>query len=279
MSISEKQKKARRPLRRAKNWGRPVFKMAGRLLLIAAVTLVLGLMFSALQGIPSAVLRTTLTLVIAAGVLMMLFNEGLNRGFADTEASHQAMRLEKEGKTLTKKDDQACFHPLKPLCAALLAFGIPLVLSVYLALTAEPYTYMLQDLPNWVSGAYSARSDVMAPLASYLTEVTMGAKDMIRMIVRMVILLYVNLFSDPQKMLLMIDRLSPLMVLTYPIAYLAGYLRGPASYQKRRSMQRKAKKVAVRKASRSKMADELLGEGKQVHYGQKAEEHKKKELI
>ena len=57
--------------------------------------------------------------------------------------------------------------------------------------------------------------------------------------------------------------------------------RAPAVYAKRQSMQRRAKKAAVRKAQKKSMVDELLGSGGDVHYGQRVgqEEHKKKELI
>ena len=41
----------------------------------------------------------------------------------------------------------------------LIVFGIPLALGAYLAATAEPYTYALQDLPSWLTGTYGARED------------------------------------------------------------------------------------------------------------------------
>ena len=121
----------------------------------------------------------------------------------------------------------------------------------------------------------------MAPLAAYANTATLGVLDIVRMIVRMLELLFVNLFADPLTMGAMIDRLSPLMLLVYPAAYILGYLRAPAQSAKESSMNRKAKKAAVRKASRSHLAEELVGKGGEVHYGQKADEEKKKrrELI
>lgn len=121
----------------------------------------------------------------------------------------------------------------------------------------------------------------MAPLAAYAQSATFTLRDGIRLVVRLAVLIYINLFPDPQTMAQMIDRLSPLMVMTYPIACMIGYLRAPAVYAKRQSMQRRAKKAAVRKAQKKSMVDELLGSGGDVHYGQRVgqEEHKKKELI
>ena len=143
------------------------------------------------------------------------------------------------------------------------------------------YTYALQDLPSWLTGTYGAREDVMAPLAAYAQTASVSARDVIRLIVRLTVLIYINLFPDPQTMAQLVDQLTPLMVLSYPVACMIGYLRAPAVYAKRQSMQRRAKKAAVRKAQKKSMVSELLGSGGDVHYGQRPqqEEHKKKELI
>ena len=200
---------------------------------------------------------------------------------ADADASHAADKLEKLGRPLSRREEAACYQPLKALCACLIVFGIPLVLGVYLAATAEPYTYALQDLPSWLTGTYGAREDVMAPLAAYAQTASVSARDIIRLIVRLTVLIYINLFPDPQTMAQLVDQLTPLMVLSYPAACMIGYLRAPAVYAKRQSIQRRAKKAAVRKAQKKSMVSELLGSGGDVHYGQRPqqEEHKKKELI
>lgn len=275
-------KKTAKPVRRAKHWSLScVLPMAGKMLAILAAVIVMGLMFSALHAIGSVVLRDLITLAIAAGVLLMCYSEGLTRGVNDVDASHAADRLEKEGKTPEKREEAACWHPMKAVAACLIVFGIPLALAVYLAVTAQPYTYSLQDLPLWLTETYGAREDVMAPLAAYAQTVSLNAKDIIRLIVRLTELIYTNLFPDPQMMAQLIDQLSPLMVLTYPLACIIGYLRAPAAWRKQQSMQRKAKKAAVRKAQKKSMVDELLGSGGEVHYGQRPqnETHKKKELI
>ena len=170
---------------------------------------------------------------------------------------------------------------MKALCACLVVFAVPLALSLYLAATAQAvHLSPCRICPTWLTGTYGAREDVMAPLAAYAQSATFTLRDGIRLVVRLAVLIYINLFPDPQTMAQMIDRLSPLMVMTYPIACMIGYLRAPAVYAKRQSMQRRAKKAAVRKAQKKSMVDELLGSG-DVHYGQRVgqEEHKKKELI
>lgn len=108
-------------------------------------------------------------------------------------------------------------------------------------------------------GTYGAREDVMAPLAAYAQSATFTLRDGIRLVVRLAVLIYINLFPDPQTMAQMIDRLSPLMVMTYPIACMIGYLRAPGRLQPAAEhAAAAAKKAAVRKAQKKSMVGELL---------------------
>ena len=150
--------KKKKPLRRAKHWGARIWPMAGRMAVILVAVAVMGLMFSALQAVSSIVLRDIISLAILSGILLMMYSEGLTRGVADADASHAADRLEKLGRPLTRKEESACYQPMKALCACLVVFAVPLALSLYLAATAKPYTYALQDLPAWLTGTYCARA-------------------------------------------------------------------------------------------------------------------------
>lgn len=281
MSKAAGKTKKNKPVRRAERWGSQVLPMAGKILTVAIAVVVMGLMFSALQALGTAWLRVALSLLIASGMLLMHYGDGLNKGIRDAAASRYYEHASAKGRELSGKDDAACYHPLKALCACMVVYGIPLALAAYLAATAQDYTYVLQDLPTWLTGTYGGRMDVMAPLGAYAQTASLGAVDWIRMAVRVMELIFVNLFSNPQTMGALIDRLSPLFILLYPASYMAGYLRGPSQNDKREAMNRRAKKVAVRKAQKKSLVDELVGEQNQVHYGHKVEteKHKKKELI
>ncbi len=274
----KKKKKKKKPLRRAQHWGSRVMPMAMKLVVPMIAIIVMGLMFSALQAVGQG-LRIVLALVIIAGMLLFLFSEGLNRGAEDAAASRNYASLSAKGVKLEAKDDAMCYHPLKALCAVMAVFIVPLALSVAVALMAKEYTYVLQDLPTWLTDSYSMREDVMGPLGAYTVQQGMTAMDWLRMIVRLFVMNYINLFNDPLKMSFVIDRLSPLFILSYPLAYMIGYLRGPASNRRLEKMNRRAKKVAVRRAEKKSLVEELTGAQGQVHYGHKKEEHKKKELI
>lgn len=280
-ATDKKKSKKKKPLRRAENWGSQVLPMAGKLLTLLVAVVVFGLMFSALQGIEAAWLRIALSVLIISGMLMLYLNEGLVKGSMDAAASRSYVSLETKGVKLEAKDDAACYQPMKALCAALVVFGVPLALSVIVALSAEAYTYALQDLPAWLTNSYGARGDVLAPLGAYTAKQSLTIVDWIRLLVRLVEMMFINLFGDPQKMSQMIDRLSPLFIATYPIAYMIGYLRGPAVNRKREKENRRAKKVAVRRTQKSSLVEELTGAQGQVHYGHKKDEDKpkRKELV
>lgn len=274
-------KKKRKPLRRARHWGGRVLPMAGKLLTLAIAVAVMGLIFSTLQSLGSRALRIVLSVLILAGMLVIHYGEGLSRGVEDAGASRAADKLARAGHELTPKEEAACYHPLKALCACAAVYVVPLLLAAYLAATAQDYTYALQDLPLWVTQSYGARADVMAPLGAYAQTVGLTLVDGIRIFVRVLELAFINLFDDPQVMTGLIDRLSPAFILCYPLAYMAGYLCGPARSAKIAAMNKRAKKVAVRKAQKSHLAGELVGSGGEVHYGHRkdGEQKKRKELV
>ncbi|MBQ4264532.1 MAG: hypothetical protein IJB85_03365 [Clostridia bacterium] len=275
---NKKKSKKKKPLRRAERWGSQVLPIAGRLLASMVAVAVMGLLFSALQALGPG-LRLAITVVLVGGMLVLLFSEGLNKGAADAAASRNYVTLSAKGIKMEEKEDAACYHPLKALCACAVVFALPLLAAVFVAVTAKEYTYALQDLPTWLTDSYGSRMDVMAPLGAYTAEQSLLITDWVRMFVRLFEMLFVNFFNDPLKMGLAIDRLSPLFILSYPVAYMAGYLVGPASNRKQEKLNRRAKKVAVRRAQKKSLVDELTGAQGQVHYGHKKEEHKKKELI
>ena len=271
----------RTPLLWACGWGREVLPLAGRLLVITLAVIVMGLMFSALQAIKTDVLRVAVSAVVALGMALLYLTEGLNRGGRDAFYSRQVMRLTQAGKPVEAVERARCFHPLKAGAACLLVFALPLALGVYLAVTAKPYTYALQDLPQWLTYSYGNRQDVMAPLATYLQPVGTTAVDWVRVFVRVFVMPFVNFFSDPQRMSATIDRVTPLCLLCYPLAFMAGYLCGPKAQARLEARQKRAKKAAVRKQKKHSLTAELLGESNVPHYGHAREEDKpkKKELV
>lgn len=282
MKDGKKEKRAKKkPLRRAARFGREVPRMALKLLTLLIAIIVMGLIFSALQGIEAVWLRVVISLCIISGMLLMCMNEGMTKGVRDVHASRTYAQAQEKGMTPGEKEDAACYRVMKAVCAAALLFAVPLALAIYIALTAREYVYTLQDLPTWLTQSYGMRADVMAPLAAYGHTASLAAEDIIRAAVRLPVMMYINLFADPLVESALIDRMTPLFLLTYPAAYLAGYLLAPRMNRKQEKLNRRAKKMAVRKAEKSTLAKTLVGDQHGVHYGHRADEgmRKKKELV
>ena len=274
-------KKQKKPIRYAEKWGSAVPATAKRIVPMTILIVVLGFMLTGVQAIEAYWIRAAIGSVTGFAIALLMYFEGVNCGVMDINASRTCAQAAKDGRQLSEKEDAACYHPIKALCAALMVFGLPLVLAVIVALNAKEYTYVIQTLPTWLTSTYGARSDVMGPLAAYSQQGGMMIIDWMRMLVRLFELPLINLFEDPQKMTALIDRLSPLMLSVLPLAYMLGYLVSPRRARKIEKLNRRAKKVAVRRAERRKVGPELLGTQNQVHYGHKKDEkaRKKKELI
>lgn len=281
MAMNKAAGKKKAPIRKANNFMKGTVGIALRLMLYVVVTVVVGLLLSVIQSIENDMLRLGVAGLLGFVVLAIYHIEGMNRGTLDAMSSRQMAKLEKAGHTITEKEDASCYHPLKAVVGSMLLYAIPLALAILLAVNAKEYTYVLQDLPTWLSGSYGMREDVMAPLAAYTQALGTGVMDWIRIVVRLFILVFINLFGDVQTAIGTIDRLSPLFMMLYPAAYVLGYLRGPAEQEKMEKLNKKAKKVAVRKHQKKKLVDELLGNQNVPHYGHQADKaaHKKKELI
>ena len=246
--------------RLARAWAKDVPHLARRIALLLLAAVVLGLMFSGLSAISAPFVRAGISVLILAVILALFASEGLGAGMRDAAAGRRAARMEAEGKTLLPEEDAACWHPLKAAAALLLVFAVPLLLALFIALTAEPYRYTLQDLPTWLTATYGAREDVMAPLGAYTEQAAPDARILIRIVVRLMEMTFVGVF-----------------LLAYPIAYFAAYCLGPRRQAALEKRERKAVRAAVRRQGRKKLADELVRGGGEVHYGQRTDAQRGKD--
>ena len=81
-------------------------------------------------------------------------------------------------------------------------------------------------LPSWMQ-AYTKRSDIGNALVSYLQPEGMKLLDYIRALVRIMVMPFVNIAGAGNKAgILLIERLSPLILLLPAASYGTGYLTG-----------------------------------------------------
>ena len=85
---------------------------------------------------------------------------------------------------------------------------------------------MLGSLPSWLAG-YESRADISLALAYYKDRVPFGVADALRLVVRLMVFPFINLAGTRNADgILLVERLSPLLVLIAPMFYGVGYHRG-----------------------------------------------------
>ena len=156
-----------------------------------------------------------------------------------------------------------CYHPLKGLVSAL--FGsIPVFLCcLVLACITERQMTTLGALPSWVSGI-EGREEIGAALAYYHETAGMSPESLLRLIVRMVTMPFVNMIgaSDKDGMLLL-ERISPILSLLPAVAYGIGYMGGVGVRTNVHTNIALGKKKAKRKQAKERRARQQTRRGPQ----------------
>ena len=87
---------------------------------------------------------------------------------------------------------------------------------------------LVVTLPSWME-TFMRRPEIGGALAAYTQAVSVSFTDIIRLIVRIAMMPFVSMAgADNKGLLLMLERLSPLILLLPALAYGIGYLQGPA---------------------------------------------------
>ena len=202
------------------------FKRALRVAGSVLVSVFLYLVFGSLLMFENLFLRllsNTALVLVSAGFLYM---SGASHGEADAAFGEIMFQREADGKTVPEEEKARSFMPLKGVCTALFGALPYVLLALAIALTAQLATYTLGALPDWLS-AYRRQAEIGDALRYYESTASLGVLDIIRLAVRMTILPYVSMVgSSNAQAVLLVERLSPLLVLIVPAGYALGYLRG-----------------------------------------------------
>ena len=172
------------------------------------------------------ILRIALNILVEAVILLLVYNSAAGKG-ADAVARGEILYQRKEqGKSFSASEKAICFHPAKGYLTALLG-SLPILLcALALALTAHRQTTGAGTLPGWLT-AYQRRSDIGNALVAYTGQTAMGLEDILRLIVRIAVMPFISMVGSENKDgLLLMERLSPLIVLLPACAYGTGYLQG-----------------------------------------------------
>ena len=218
-----------KPYLTGKPWNQNSVRRALRIFGIMAAFAFAWLIVGSALNMESTVLRVLLNGALILVLLAVMFNQGASDGDTDVSFGEICYMQKKEGRKVSPDDEARCYHKLHGLLAGLAGVLPYLVVAVIYAVTAVKQVYSLQTLPAWVS-AYSGIEGVGDALVYYQREVAVTAADIMRIIVRVLCLPYVNMFAySGADLMLLVDRLSPVFMLLPAVAYWIGCLQGPRS--------------------------------------------------
>lgn len=225
--INQQEELVRKPYLKGKA-NSPLCARRGLRVLVYQIALVFIFLFIGqvllTQSVP---LRIALNLLVVFGFFMLMYSEGSRAGLDDVAFSEIALGRQQNGKQIEKKELERCYHPAKGLWTVLYGMLPLLLLALAFAFLTREQKYVLGGLPSWVS-AYERRADIGLALGYYHEAQSIGLEAILRIIIRLLLFPYINMAgTDSSSLLLLLERLSPLLILIIPMGYAFGYLRGP----------------------------------------------------
>lgn len=196
---------------------------------LCTFVLMLAFMFlGAMMMWNNIILRVGTNSVLLLVAYMIYWQSGLSAGA--TAVNHGEMMYDRQsaGREVTPRERSWGYHPAKGFLIALLG-SVPVFLcSVILALTAEKVMGGAGALPSWLS-TLEHREEIGGALASYHQSGAFGMTDVVRLIVRMAVMPFINIIGVRNKdAVLTLERFSPLLVMIPALCYGVGYTRGVA---------------------------------------------------
>jgi len=197
-------------------------KFFGGTVAMAVLLLIVGVMMSFDQ----TWLNILVNVFVILGIYLFFHQMGLTSGADAVNQGEIMYAREEKGRPVAKWERSMCYHPLKGLASALLG-SIPLFLcALILALIAQRQMSNLGALPAWV-GALEGREEIGNALAIYHETGSMSLEGVLRLIVRMTTMPYVNMIGAANKDgLLILERMSPIVCLMPAVFYGVGYMGG-----------------------------------------------------
>lgn len=199
-------------------------------------------------------LDIVVNLGIVLGVYLFFAQYGINAG-ADAVNQGEIMYARQEkGRPVADWERSMCYHPLKGFASALIGSIPLLVCSVALACITKRQMTNLGALPSWLSSIES-RPEIGNALAYYHEGGSMTLEALLRLIIRMTTMPFVNMIGASDKdAMLVLERISPILNLLPALAYGFGYMGGVSVRASVHTNIALGKKKAKRKQAKERRA-------------------------
>ena len=225
---------------------------------IMLMAMIMTFLVSSVINMSNDVLRAVLCIAVEVLVLFIFYSTAVGRGTEAVARGEILYQRQEKGLTFSESERAICFHPGKGYVTALLGTLPFLICGIILAVIARRQTTSAGVLPTWVS-SYQRRGEIGDALVAYQSAGGLGLEDILRIIVRIAVMPFVSLVGGENRDgLLLVERLSPLLLLLPAAAYGTGYLQGrqertrihtgiAENNRKRARKERKARKARVAK--------------------------------
>ena len=173
-------------------------------------------------------LRIALNILLLGMEYLLFYYSGISRGAIAVNQGEIMYRRQETEREISPSERSRCYHPLKGYLFGLIGTAPLLLCAIVLALTAHRQAYAIGPLPSWMN-AFGTRDDIGPALAVYASTPPYTLTDFVRLVVRLALMPFVNMVgSENADLLLVLERVSPLLLLLPAAAYGFGYTRGTA---------------------------------------------------
>ena len=229
---------------------------------LATFGLMVGfLLLGAMMMWKNIALRVALNLGLLAFGYLLFWQMGLTAGTIAVNKGEIVRQRELTDRPVSESERREAYHPMKGFILSLLGSIPVFLIAAVLALTAQKVMTGAGTLPSWLE-TLERREEIGAALVSYHQKAAMTLTDVLRLLVRMSIMPLVNILGAENKDgLLLLERLSPLLVLLPAVFYGAGYQGGVGVRQRVHSDIEAGKRKIKRRQKRERQQRNRAGKG------------------
>ena len=174
----------------------------------------------------SLVIRLVINIAVIAVTIMIFYHNGAGRGADDISRGEILYQKKEKGQEINEAERKLCYHRFKGFLTGLIGMIPFILLGIVFALNTTIQTADPGTLPSWMQ-SYTKRSDIGDALVAYTQPEGLNVIGIIRMIIRICIIPYVNLVGYENNMgMLFLERICPVLFLLPAVSYGIGYLTG-----------------------------------------------------